>query len=38
MEAFKGEKYIGLECDATLNRKPVQLQEHGRDVVSFWSN
>ena len=37
MEAFKGEK-LGLECDATLNRKPVQLQEYGRDMVSFRSN
>ena len=32
MEAFKGDKE-GIECDATL--KPVQLQEHGRDVVAF---
>ena len=36
MEAFKGEKW-GLECDATLNRKPVQLHDHGRDMVSFRS-
>ena len=28
MEAFEGEK-CGLECNATLTRKPVQFQEHG---------
>ena len=28
MEAFEGEKK-GLEYNATLSRKPVQLQEHG---------
>ena len=37
METFQGEK-LGLECNATLNRKPVQLQDHGRDMVSFRSN
>ena len=34
MEAFKGAKW-GPECNATLNRKTVQFQEHGRDMASF---
>ena len=37
MKAFKGETY-GLECNETLNRTPVQLQWHGRGMVSFRSN
>ena len=35
MEAFKREKE-GLGCNATLNRKPVQLKEQGPDS-EIWS-
>jgi len=34
MNAFESEKQ-GLESNATLHIKPVQLQEHECDMVSF---
>ena len=37
MQAFKGEKF-GLEGNATVNRKPLQLLEHRHDMVSFRSH
>ena len=37
MKAFESEKQC-LESDAAFYWKPVQLQEHGCDMVAFRSN